>query len=72
MTKKWLSTPPKDCDICVGPIVTKFIDGRTKGGPWGNMCPACHKVHGVGLGIGKGQLYEYNGKDWVLKQGGSK
>lgn len=46
------------CDICNKDVTSKYIDGRTTSGQWGNMCLQCHKVHGVGLGIGKGQLIE--------------
>ena len=63
----------KECDICGrsfadspekdGEIV--FIDGKTKSGSWANMCISCFRDNGVGLGIGRGQVYELqrNGKD---------
>ena len=41
-----------DCDFCGD--VAKY-DGKTKLGPWGSMCKPCFKVHGLGLGLGKGQ-----------------
>jgi hypothetical protein len=50
--------PPAHCDICSGGIENQFVDGATRRGPWGNMCPKCHQEHGVGLGTGRGQLYE--------------
>jgi hypothetical protein len=60
-TKKgeaWIGTTPVSCDICKQKIKDKFIDGRTVFGlSWGFMCPVCHKKYGVGLGVGKGQLY---------------
>jgi len=41
------------CDFC-GRIAR--YDGRTKhGGHWAYMCEACFAIHGVGLGLGKGQ-----------------
>lgn len=45
------------CDICIvsGKPEDAAYDGRTKDGPWANMCEDCFKVHGVGLGLGKGQ-----------------
>ena len=49
--------PPKGCEVCQQPIAEQFIDGATKWGPWGDMCPACHRRFGFGLGLGKGQLY---------------
>ena len=35
--------------------VPAAVDGKTKAGPWANMCSSCHLTHGVGLGLGKGQ-----------------
>ena len=65
MTKKWLSPPPIECDICRNKITNKFVDGATRSGPWGCMCIACHKSQGRGLGLGVGQMYQLQGKDWV-------
>lgn len=31
------------------------VDGKTKMGPWANMCEGCFQSNGVGLGLGKGQ-----------------
>ncbi len=52
-----------NCDICgiIKPVI--LIDGRTKSGQWGLMCIDCHKSIGTGLGIGKGQKYEYQFTD---------
>ena len=41
-----------DCDFCGDEA---HYDGRTKLGPWGNMCGDCFHVHGIGLGLGRGQ-----------------
>ena len=57
MAKHWLGGPPETCDICTKPIVHSFIDGKTTSGPWALMCEHCHKAHGVGLGLGRGQRY---------------
>ena len=58
MSKKWIGTPPSHCDICGGKISgTVFYDGKTKGGPWANMCHHCFQYHGIGLGVGYGQKY---------------
>lgn len=46
-----LSKAP-NCDFCGA--IAKF-DGKTTQGPWAYMCGACMKIHGVGLGMGKGQ-----------------
>lgn len=55
--KQWLGVVPKVCDLCHRTLGTVFVDGKTKSGPWGIMCPSCHKYHGYGLGVGKGQKY---------------
>ena len=47
-----LTTRPQ-CDLCQSRPAA--IDGATNTGPWGYMCIPCHEVHGVGLGLGKGQ-----------------
>ena len=31
------------------------FDGKTKDGPWANMCAVCFVKYGVGLGTGRGQ-----------------
>lgn len=54
---KYLGTPPTECDLCHEPIKDKFVDGATEWGPWGNMCPACFRFNGCGLGTGRGQEY---------------
>lgn len=38
-----------------GTEVEAVYDGKTKSGPWANMCEPCFKIHGVGLGLGVGQ-----------------
>lgn len=49
------------CDICVhvhglGDFANPAThDGKTKQGPWANMCDYCFRSHGVGLGTGVGQ-----------------
>ncbi len=46
----------KRCDICGCLVIGKYIDGKTRMGPWADMCLDCHKANGVGLGTGKGQV----------------
>lgn len=58
MAKKWLGSKPDTCNICSQPFKNVFIDGRTRMGPWGLLCSGCHRTIGVGLGLGKGQLYD--------------
>lgn len=51
--------PP--CDICryvdrpTNKIETAAYDGKTKDGPWANMCERHFKSFGIGLGTGLGQ-----------------
>jgi hypothetical protein len=45
------------CEIVWGVKKEAAVDGKTKNGPWANMCETCFKKHGVGLGTGKGQRY---------------
>lgn len=50
-----------NCDICKKPCGDFYIDGRTKHGPWANMCASCWRLHGVGkLGTGFGQKFDNN------------
>lgn len=53
----WVGDAPTHCDIDQEPISSVFVDGRTNMGPWANMCLRCARVHGVGTGLGKGQVY---------------
>lgn len=56
--KKWMGGRPTRCDKCGQPLAGVFIDGRTQMGPWGILCRACHQRCGVGLGTGRGQMYD--------------
>ena len=58
LPEAYQGTPPTNCDACARPITRAFIDGATRIGPWGNLCPVCHDMYGRGLGTGKGQKYE--------------
>lgn len=64
-TKRWTGTPPTACDVCEEPITIVFVDGKTRMGPWGILCPVCHHSVGVGLGKGRGQGYELVEGDWL-------
>ena len=56
MSKKiWMGSTK--CDICGEELSKTIIDGMTANGSWAVMCPKCHKIHGVGLGIGMCQKY---------------
>lgn len=43
-----------ECDFC-GPHSKAVIDGKTRQGPWADMCAGHFLEHGVGLGLGVGQ-----------------
>lgn len=54
---RWLGTKPTECQLC-GKSLTAFIDGAVRGiGSWALMCTGCFIKRGVGLGMGRGQLY---------------
>jgi hypothetical protein len=62
--------PPANCDLCERAFEQEeyFVDGRVKGlGGCGFICVDCFGEHGVGLGLGIGQLYrrESDGR-WLL------
>lgn len=57
------------CDVCGVKINGTCVDGRTRMGPWGLMCLKCHRTHGVGLGVGKGQRYTRRADGTFWKEG---
>jgi len=64
-TVQWTGSRPVSCELCGCQLGDSFVDGKTRGGPWGKMCVLCHSSHGVGLGLGRGQLYRKNAKsEW--------
>lgn len=48
-----------NCDLCATAVVPKqtpaIVDGKTRMGPWANMCERHFKQYGCGLGLGRGQ-----------------
>lgn len=51
------------CDLCNADLTGKIrYDGATRTGPWAVMCHACFEVHGLGLGIGRGQKFDADGR----------
>ena len=68
-TKTWKGSPITNCQICGRKIATYFIDGKTKLGPWGILCPTCHAKQGFGLGLGRGQKYELVGRMYIKISG---
>ena len=58
---KWAGSLPRKCGMCQTHLSSfrVFIDGRIAGRTqWGILCPPCYKEHGIGLGLGKGQMYD--------------
>jgi hypothetical protein len=52
MSKQVIVDKLPKCDFCEYPAA---YDGKTKMGPWANMCETHFKTFGVGLGTGQGQ-----------------
>jgi hypothetical protein len=52
----WTGDLP-NCDLCseAGTTTPAGYDAKTKRGPWGYLCEGHYKIHGIGLGLGKGQ-----------------
>ena len=46
-----------ECNLCGKDRLSEFVDGKTRMGPWANMCLPCYRKVGVGLGVGRGQRY---------------
>ena len=55
--KRWLGTPPTECDICAGSLEREYFDSRTRSGRWGNLCRACWRAENGALGTGRAQRY---------------
>jgi len=68
--KYWTGDAPEQCDVCHVKLFSTFVDGRTSGGQWAFMCDRDHRLHGVGLGEGKGQKYQKLADGRWLKVGG--
>jgi hypothetical protein len=55
---KWTGEIPS-CQLCKKPSTDVFVDGKTSPlGQWAYMCVNCHKDHGLGFGLGRGQKYQ--------------
>lgn len=52
---------PQQCQLCGRKFEDgySYIDGKTAMGSWADMCGDCHKQFGCGLGVGKGQEYDW-------------
>lgn len=68
MAKEWFGSKPK-CDFCKCEPEARFVDGKTRLGPWAIMCEACYEFHGRGIGLGLGQMYERVETKWLKVAG---
>lgn len=59
----------RSCDTCNRHLDTYYIDGRMTGGTWATMCHTCHRLYGVGFGMGKGQLFKWIKNTWTKVKG---
>jgi hypothetical protein len=70
MTETYWHGHVKSRDDFNQPIKNEFIDGRTHYGPWAIMTRASWRLHGIGLGLGKGQRYVKQADGRFLKVAG--
>jgi len=60
------------CQICNASVKGEFYDAKHKTGPWAIMCKPCHRLEGVGYGVGLGQLYKRQADGrWLQIKGGT-
>ena len=57
------------CQLCEQPLGMSMVDGVVRGHGWANLCKECHDKFGIGLGPGKGQMYQWDGHNWIKIQG---
>jgi hypothetical protein len=58
------------CDVCEHPFAPlRFMVDGDIGPCWGNICARCFNQHGVGLGMGYGQVYESKPEGWLRVAG---
>lgn len=74
-TPKYWAGNPGECDFkATDPgnehSMATFVDGKTRRGPWANMCLRCFRIHGGGLGTGQGQEYKLQEDGRWLKTAG--
>ncbi len=54
---------PERCNLCNSRLKSVWITGRLAGsGGIRDMCVTCHRESGVGMGTGRGQMWEIKGK----------
>lgn len=70
--QRYFMGAPEVCDICQISFRSQkyMIDGTIKSNRMGAfMCPMCHRIHGVGIRWGFGQLYLRQNDRWLLVGG---
>lgn len=67
----WIGEIPTNCPICGSKMRHTMVDARIKGQTgWALIDLKCHAAHGVGVGLGKGQVYEKQADGrWLKTQG---
>lgn len=68
----WESDEPDYCGLCQKCLVEDvyMVDGSTnRDHKWAIMCARCFSLHGSGIGIGHGQLYRRDQREWLLVGG---
>jgi len=59
----WIGNLPTKCDLCKEPLAgQEFYDGKTIWGIWATMCSQCFRIAGTGVGVGRGQHYDKEGR----------
>ncbi len=66
---EWAGAEPKECQLCLTAITEEFVDGAVlPSKKWAILCIPCHRLYGIGLGAGRGQLYKKGGKRWKKEE----
>lgn len=47
--KAWRGSTPK-CEFCGKTALPRFVDAKTRHGPWALMCMTCYKIQGMPIG----------------------
>ena len=45
------------CDVCGALQSKNWYDCRTTSGRWAFLCDKCFEIYGIGIGTGRGQVY---------------
>lgn len=68
--RRWFGDVPFSCQVSGRKITDSFVDGVVKGtATWAIMHPEVHRVKGIGLGTGRGQLFVQRDGAWYKVEG---